>query len=80
MPSNSFPQERAGRSVRAERFLRLSQFVWLLNVECVSDVAEAWVDGSVAGGPWQLTGDEAKKTLALRDDFSRASIDSLTLA
>lgn len=66
--------------MRGDCFLRLTQFVWLLNVESVKDASEAWADGCIAGGSWQLTSDEVKKTLALRDDFTRTDIDGLRLA
>ena len=73
-------QARAGRHVRSDCFERLCQFVALLNSDGLEDAAEAWAEGAGAGkGGWQLSGDEAKKVLALRVEFRRDDIDKLAL-
>ena len=59
-------------------FARLTQFVALLNLDEPEDVSEYW-GTAVSGTAWQLTADEVRKVLALRDDFKRDDIDKLTL-
>jgi len=70
---------RAGRSVKTECFERLGQFVGLLNSDGVEDAAEAWSEALERGQEWRLSGDEARKVLALRGDFDRGAIDQLQL-
>jgi hypothetical protein len=68
-----------GRSVKSECFERLGQFVGLLNSDTPEDAGEAWAEALERGQEWRLSGDEAKKVLALRADFKRDAIDKLQL-
>mmetsp|Transcript_22703 Transcript_22703/g.40496 ORF Transcript_22703/g.40496 Transcript_22703/m.40496 type:complete len:99 (-) Transcript_22703:227-523(-) len=68
---------RCGREVR-DTFGRLSQFALLLNLDRPADVLDFW-GVKVNGMVWQLTADELRKVLALRDDFKPEEIQRLAL-
>jgi len=68
---------RAGREVR-DMFVKLSQFVLLLQLDSPKDTSE-FFGANVAGGAWQLTADQVRKVLALRIDFGAQEITRLAL-
>ena len=73
---NSRPIRFIPHSTKATKaFARLTYFVELLNLDSPKDVIETWDSTTVR----QLTADQVRKVLALREDFKRGEIDELAL-
>ena len=68
--------KRVGNRGKATKaFARLTYFVELLNLGSPKDALETWDSTTVR----QLTADQVRKVLALREDFKRGEIDQLAL-
>lgn len=73
--------QRGGRDLK-DAFIRLHQFTVLLTLDRAADVGELWNGGKgrVRGAVWQMTGEEVKKVLLLREDFRREEVHKAMMA
>lgn len=62
-----------------DRFSRINQIVYFLNMESLSEVEEAWKDRSQRQSGWSLNLTEIRKLLMVRVDFSKESIAKMAL-
>lgn len=62
-----------------DRFTRINQMVYFLNMESLSEVEEAWKDKSTRQSGWSLNLNDIKKLLSLRVDYTKDAIAKLSL-